>query len=123
MTAMYVALLRGVNVGGRKVPMADLKRLFVDLGHEDVTTYIQSGNVVFRPASTKRAAVVDELEKAIADQFAVPARVLLRTDTELDKVLSANPFLAQGADPAALHVTFLAEKAAKQAADAVTVPA
>ena len=124
MTARYVALLRGVNVGSaRKVPMADLKHLFVDLGHDDVTTYIQSGNVVFRLASAKPAAVIAELEKAIAKEFNVPARVLLRTDTELEKVLSRNPFLEKGADPAKLHVTFLADPAESKKAGAAEVPA
>ncbi len=102
----YVALLRGVNVGGRTLPMADLRALFTDLGYGDAETYIQSGNVVFSGRSVRAAP----LEQAIADTFALPATVLLRTAAELVAVLAANPFPANGADPKTLHVTFLAQR-------------
>ena len=125
MTVAVVALLRGINVGGKaKVAMPELKQLFVDLGHEDVTTYIQSGNVVFRPGRRVPAdELVDELEEAVAGKLGVPASVLIRTDTQLDKVLRSNPFVDKGADPSKLHVTFLAEAPTKKTADAVAVPA
>lgn len=105
----YVALLRGINVGGRtKVGMADLRRLFADVGHDDVQTYLQSGNVVFR-SSHQAAQVAETIERRIAEDLGVTTTILLRTAANLAKVVTANPFLDQESDPTKLHVTFLAE--------------
>jgi uncharacterized protein (DUF1697 family) len=61
----HVALLRGINVGGRnKVAMADLRKVVESLGHGDVATYIQSGNVVFTSNHTDTAAIAGELGRA-----------------------------------------------------------
>jgi uncharacterized protein (DUF1697 family) len=103
----WVALLRGVNVGGRnRVPMAELRRVLADTGCEDVSTYIQSGNVVFR-CGGRRAALARELEAAIAAAFGVPSRVVLRSGQELRALVDAHPF---GTDTSHTYVTFLAEK-------------
>ena len=100
----YVALLRGINVGGRaKVAMADLRAVFESLGFDDVRTYIQSGNVVFGSSKTVDAAAV---EKRIAAEMGVEPTVLLRTAKEMATVAEGNPF----ADTDGLHVTFLAAK-------------
>jgi len=101
-----VALLRGVNVGGkRKVPMSELRMLFESLGHSDVSTFIQSGNVLF----TSRARVDPaDLESAMADRFAMVIPVFLRTHHELEAVLGRNPF--GHADASKLHVGFMAAK-------------
>lgn len=110
----YIALLRGINVGGRtKIAMADLRALFAELGHEDVKTYIQSGNVVFK-TSQGRAAVAKELESRIAKDLGVTCSVLLRTKAGLARVLKGNPFLGPETDESKLHVTFLAEKPAAE---------
>jgi uncharacterized protein (DUF1697 family) len=114
----YVALLRGVNVGGKNtVPMAELRALFDSLGHTEVSTFIQSGNVVF----TSRVPVEPEsLEKSIAKHFGIKPAVVLRTASELEKVVKANPFA--GVDPSKLHVGFMTQKpaaAAVKALDAV----
>jgi uncharacterized protein (DUF1697 family) len=107
MPITYVALLRGVNLGAHnKMPMAALRSLVESLGHDDVRTYIQSGNVVFRSAA-KRGALAGGLETAIAGEFGVKAAVVLRTERELDKAIAGNPFLAAGADEKTLHVVFL----------------
>ncbi len=107
-----VALVRGINVGGRNsVPMAELRSVLEALGLEDVTTYIQSGNVVFR----SRAAVKTlpaSMEDAIADAFGVRPTVLLRTPAELMAVVESNSFLSAGADASKLHVVFLERKPA-----------
>jgi uncharacterized protein (DUF1697 family) len=102
-----VALLRGINVGGRgKLPMADLRALASGCGLTDVATYIQSGNLVF--ATTKPPAVVAEsLTEAIATGSDVTTTVIIRTGAELAKVIDDSPFLARGEDPGALHVVFL----------------
>src|SRR5262245_9998041 len=73
-----VALLRGINVGGRSLPMAGLRELCAALGWQEVRTYIQSGNVVFDSAKAP-AALEDELEQAIAKTFGMKVPVIVRT--------------------------------------------
>ena len=127
MTAKYVALLRGVNVAGtNKVKMDELRRLFADLGHTEVGTYLQSGNVVFAAApadADDRAGLAAGIEKAIADTLGLTVTVLLRTRPELEKVLAANPYLDRETDPAKLPVTFLAEAPDPERAAALSIPA
>ena len=101
-----VALLRGVNVGGRNnVPMARLRSVLEEVGLEEVTTYIQSGNVLFRSQAAAKSLPA-QIEDAIADAFGVRPAVLLRTPAELQRVVDANPFL----DTSKLHVVFLERK-------------
>lgn len=104
----YVALLRGVNLGKRKVLMADLRRLLSDLGLDDVATYLQSGNAVFSTDRADRAALTGEIERALADQFGFEVPTTLRTGTEIEAVIEACPYRAQAdADPTKVQVTFL----------------
>ncbi|HWT13097.1 MAG TPA: DUF1697 domain-containing protein [Allosphingosinicella sp.] len=86
-----VALLRAVNVGGRKLPMAELRSLCGELGWEEVATYIQSGNVVFKATGTP-AALEARLEKAIATQFGLEVPVIVRTAAQWAAYPPANPF-------------------------------
>ena len=112
----FVALLRGINLAGRNtVPMAELRAALESLGLEDVVTYIQSGNVVFRGRGGVRALAA-AIEGGIEEAFGIDVVVLLRTPAELRKVTAGNPFLRAGADPAKLHVVFLSGKPAKEAA-------
>jgi uncharacterized protein (DUF1697 family) len=102
----YVGLLRGVNVGGKnKVAMAELRTLVESLGHSDVSTFIQSGNVIF---ATKRAITPASLESAIAKTFGIDISVVLRTVPELAKVVTTNPF--GSADTSKLHIGFMTKK-------------
>ena len=106
--ATHLALLRGVNVGGHaKIAMADLRRVFADLGHNDVTTHIQSGNVLFTP-SVDPSDLAESLERGIARELGVTTTVLLRTKGDLDRIVRGNPLRGCDADPAKLHVAFLA---------------
>jgi uncharacterized protein (DUF1697 family) len=108
--SVYVAMLRGVNVGAKnRIKMPALQRAFEDLGHADVVTYIQSGNVVFESASKSATALARAIEARIAKDLGCDVAVLLRSKAELARVVRSNPFLPQ-ADPARVHVTFLAEK-------------
>lgn len=101
-----IALLRGVNVGGHnKVPMSALRELIESLGHTDVSTYIQSGNVVF--TSTKTATPAS-LERAIDKEFGVDTTVMLRTRAQMKRILNANPFADE--DLKTVHVGFMASK-------------
>lgn len=107
----YVALLRGINVGGKNmIKMAALQSLFVDLGHGDVTTYIQSGNVVFTSPARSASALASAIEQRITRDFGLDITVVIRTKAELGKVIAGNPFAA--ADLSKLHVSFLADKPA-----------
>jgi len=88
----YVALLRGINVGqSGKLAMRDLVKLCQDLGLKNVSTYIQSGNVVFTskqaPATLKK-----KLERALAESLGKPVAVMIRTAAEMQAVLKHNPF-------------------------------
>ena len=105
----YVALLRGINVGGKnKVPMPKLRSLFEDLGHEDLATYLQSGNVVFRSRSSAQGQIITGIERGISDTFSLNVSVLLRSRIEMEHVAAANPFNTEGAEGKSLHVMFLA---------------
>src|SRR5436853_6207191 len=89
--ARLIALLRAVNVGGRKLPMAELRALCAGLGWEEVETYIQSGNVVFA-APGKPAALEAKLEKAIEERFGIDVPVIVRSAAEWSAYVEANPF-------------------------------
>ncbi|HUJ04777.1 MAG TPA: DUF1697 domain-containing protein [Streptosporangiaceae bacterium] len=123
----HVALLRGINVGGGgKVPMAELRQLVSSLGHAEVSTYIQSGNIIFTPATDDMADLARELQEAIAASFAVRTAVMLRSRTELAAVVSANPYAAEP-NPRYVHGVFLAaepdEATRRRVGDAVAAVA
>jgi uncharacterized protein (DUF1697 family) len=106
----YVALLRAVNLGSRnQVSMGDLRTLFVDLGGEDVTTYVQSGNVVFKSRIADAGKLTDTIERRIRRELDLDITVLLRTKAQLARVAAANPFESREPEPTKLHVTFLAD--------------
>lgn len=107
-TATWIALLRGINVGGAKrVPMARLRELVAGLGYGRVRTYVQSGNVVFDGAADEdAAAVADRLAEAVAAAFGFPVDVVVRSRDELAAVVAANPYPDADAAPTRLHVVF-----------------
>jgi uncharacterized protein (DUF1697 family) len=105
--ASHVALLRGINVGGRnKVPMADLREVVTSLGHTGVSTYIQSGNVLFSTEDTDNAKLAAALESAIEDRFGIWSSVVVLSRDELARVLAANPYPDEP-NPRMVHVVFL----------------
>jgi uncharacterized protein (DUF1697 family) len=108
----HVALLRGINVGGKNMlPMKDLVGMFVAVGCEDVTTYIQSGNVVFSADAKVVEGLGSLISTQVQERFGLRVPVVLRTAAELKKVIRSNPFLQVGtADELILHVAFLADK-------------
>jgi uncharacterized protein (DUF1697 family) len=92
----HVALLRGINVGGHKrIAMADLRELMAALGHTDVSTYIQSGNVVFSCDAGDTHAIAGAIAGAIADRLSVDVPVIVLTREELAAVIAANPFAGE----------------------------
>lgn len=119
----HVALLRGINVGGRnKVAMADLRAVVTSLGHADVATYIQSGNVVFTARATDSALLAADLaadlEAAIAQALDVRPRVVVVSREELAQVVRDNPYSAE-ANPKSVHAVFLGEYPAAEMVDHV----
>jgi len=102
----HVALLRGVNVGGKKLAMTDLREAVAGLGHADVSTYIQSGNVLFTTGDMDTAAVATAIERAIAERTGVESRVLVLSRAQLEQVVRSNPYPDE-ANPKLLHVLFL----------------
>ena len=107
----YVALLRGVNVGGKnKLPMKDLIAMFTSAGCQSVETYIQSGNVVFKAGAALMASIPSLISNEIDERFGYRVPVVIRTAEEFRDVAASNPFLSAGVDPEKLHVVFLADK-------------
>jgi uncharacterized protein (DUF1697 family) len=105
--ATHVALLRGINVGGRnKVPMADLREVVTSLGHTGVTTYIQSGNVLFTTGSASTGELAAALESAITDRFGIRASVVVLSRDDLARILQDNPHPDEP-NPKLVHVVFL----------------
>jgi uncharacterized protein (DUF1697 family) len=115
-----IVLLRGVNVGGRnKVGMPALRDALQAAGMENVLTYVQSGNVVL-DSTAKPDALARACEGTIADQFGLDVDVVVRTRSELAKIVERNP-LGDVADQDKLYqVTFCAHKPAKNALAKVT---
>lgn len=102
---VMVALLRGVNVGGRgKLAMADLRATASALGHQQVRTYIQSGNLVFASTEPDPQAVEEELSGALGRIMGAAPAVVVRTYADLVAVVERNPFAAR--DVAHVHVAF-----------------
>ena len=113
----HVAFLRGVNnLGGKKVAMAELREVVTSLGHADVMTYIQSGNVLFTPPPARggpgggadEPALAAELERAIADGIGVRARAVVLSREELARCFRDNPYPGE-MNPRLLHAVFLPE--------------
>jgi uncharacterized protein (DUF1697 family) len=115
----HVALLRAINVGGRnKVAMADLRKVVESLGHREVATYIQSGNVVFTSEDTDTAAIAAELERALEETLGLRPSVVVLSQAELAKVIADNPFPDE-ANPKHLHAVFRATEVGAEEAAAI----
>jgi uncharacterized protein (DUF1697 family) len=116
----YLALLRGINVGGHnKVAMSDLRDLAAGLGHADVATYIQSGNLLFSTAETDAVKLADALELEIAARLGVRPAVVVISAAELAQVIADNPFPAE-TNPKCLHAVFRRDAVDSAAIAAVT---
>lgn len=104
-----VALLRGVNVGGKnKLPMKDIAAMFRKAGCDHVRTYIQSGNVLFRADPALAENIPSLISASILSGFGYRISVVTRTVSELQEVVNANPFADAGVQADKLHVLFLA---------------
>jgi uncharacterized protein (DUF1697 family) len=119
--SVLIAMLRGVNVGGyQKVRMEALRTLCGSLGLQDAQTYIQSGNLVFREDGGEPMTVARRLEDGIEHAFGFRPDVMVRTTSELRKVIAKNPFAGRpGIEPNRLLVSFMASAPTAQARDQV----
>ena len=107
---VYIALLRGINVGGKnRLPMKDLAAMFDDAGCEGVRTYIQSANVLFRADPKVAEEIPTLISASIQRGFGYEIPVVTRRAADLEAVVQANPFVQAGAETDKLHVVFLAD--------------
>ncbi|WP_030619277.1 DUF1697 domain-containing protein [Streptomyces sclerotialus] len=119
-----VALLRGINVGGhKKFSMAQQRALTAELGFQDVTVLLQTGNIVFADPGTPPEETARTLEAGFAAALGVPVPVMVRTRDDLAAAVAANPFPQAVAEPKTLHLTFLSEPPADTAPLDVLDPA
>jgi uncharacterized protein (DUF1697 family) len=106
----YIALLRGINVGkAKRIAMADLRDLLSGLGCTQVTTLLNSGNVVFLAKKAKASTLGAQITSAIATQLALDVPVIVKTIAELDLVISENPLAKSAADPTRLLLALAQE--------------
>ncbi len=102
----YVALLRGINVGGRmKLPMGTLREVAEGIGYSQVSTYIASGNLFLEAGAASPRAVETALHVALLEHTGLDLTVVARTRAQLQAVVAANPF--PDAEPGLMHVSFL----------------
>jgi uncharacterized protein (DUF1697 family) len=108
----FIALLRGINMGGhKKVAMSDLRATVEAIGFADVQTLLQSGNLLFSATTKTTAAAETQLETALAKHLNLTTRVLVRTATEWKKLVAANPFAKEAQrDPSHLALMLLKDK-------------
>ncbi|HEX6278495.1 MAG TPA: DUF1697 domain-containing protein [Pyrinomonadaceae bacterium] len=120
----YVALLRGINVGGNTmISMAELKESFASVGFENVVSYINSGNLAFDTRKTGEAKLVDRIESAIEKDFGLKVQVMVREQKKIEHILANNPYVGEYESHKEMHVLFLkselSDKQKQLLADAV----
>ena len=101
----YFSMIRGINVGGKKIKMDKLKELYTFLDFKDIKTYIQSGNVIFESTESDPSKLSHIIEKRISEIFDFDVKVLIRTKNEMMNVINGNPFKKE--DVNHIYVTFL----------------
>ena len=107
----YVALFRGINVGGTNVlPMKDLVALLENIGSQNVTTYIQSGNAVLQNREEDASLLSSKIRAAIKKSHGFEPQVLLLEPKEIERAVESNPFPEAESEPKTLHVHFLASR-------------
>ncbi len=117
----YLSILRGINVSGKNmIRMEVLRKMYEALGFTDVTSYLQSGNVIFCTEDPDTEAVAGRISARIKEEFGYAVPVLVLTPSEIREALIVNPFLSDPSkDPAYFHVTFLSAEPAAIPRDAL----
>ncbi|MCW3787274.1 DUF1697 domain-containing protein [Plebeiibacterium sediminum] len=108
----YISILRGINVGGKKVIKMDaLRKMYENLGFQNVTTYIQSGNVIFKGDDTEITQITEKISLQIEKDFGFGVPVIVFTIEDLKEMINQNPFVNDSnKDISHLHVTFLSSE-------------
>lgn len=107
---IYIALLRGINVSGqKKIKMADLRTYLGDAGLQDVKTYIQSGNIVFKSENADKTELAQKISDEIKEAYGFHVPVLVLTADYLQSVIEQNTYFKAGKDISKLYVIFLSE--------------
>lgn len=111
----YISILRGINVSGQKlIKMDALKKAYERLGFQNVTTYVQSGNVIFNVSDPEPEQLEQMIYRRIEKVFGFEVPVIVLTAEKLKQIVDNNPFISDpDIDPAFLHVTFLLSKSGK----------
>ena len=107
----YLALLRGINVGGNNIiKMTDLKACFENMGFAEVVTFIQSGNILFKAAEKDTTRLTTKIERVLSERFSYKSRIVTVTHKELKKVVQGAPKgFGKDADKYRYDVIFLKE--------------
>ena len=108
MSVIWVAMLRGINVGrAKRIAMSDVRRLLEELGCADVRTHGQSGNAIFSSEQRKAQGLEKKISTRIRSDFGMDVVVMLRTATEFVAAVESNPFVRRGVPLKDLHAAFL----------------
>lgn len=103
-------MLRGINVSGQKmIKMEALRDMYANLGFEAISTYIQSGNVIFKSESSEIYTLEERISQGVHDTFGFDVPVMVRTQAYFEDIVTQNPFQEKGYDSAHWHVTFLSD--------------
>ncbi len=116
----YISVLRGINVGGkRKILMADLKKLYAELGFTNCVSYIQSGNVIFEYSDSQNNELAILIQNTIAEKYGFDVPVIVRTRNEWEQSVQANPYIKTHKTEN-LHVSFLNENPKAELSEAIS---
>lgn len=109
---VWIAFLRGINVGGHKIiKMTDLAKMFGSFGFDDVKTYIQSGNVLFSAASADEAAITTKIQDGLKKALGYDVPVMVRSADDIRKIITRDPFKGVPEDDDHMtYVGFLSDK-------------
>jgi uncharacterized protein (DUF1697 family) len=102
--SQYVALLRGINVGGHRVKMDRLRALFEEMGFANVSTFIASGNVIFSESSDDVGSLIDRIERRLAQRLGYDVPTFIRSPAELEAIAAFEPADAGGSEPSTSSV-------------------
>lgn len=104
----YISLIRGINVGGKSLKMDVLRSIYESLKLEDIKTYIQSGNVLFKTNTKNIKKIGDKIVNSIEKQSGLSVSVIIRNNKEIKNILENNPFIKSGNNETErMYVTFL----------------
>jgi len=118
----YIVLLRGINVGGKRIKMAHLREVLESMGFQDVKTYLQSGNVILTHDSTDKINIAGEIEKELSQKFGFSVNIIIRTKDELESIINNNPFIkVSDIELDKLHVTFLYDEPNKKTVSSLNI--